>query len=333
MKLSIVVPIYFYNHFVENMLYSLLKQNIHFELIVVGNNMSESEFSNIRNNINQILSEKPIQIIYIYTSKKGANNARMEGYQKSTGEYVFFLDSDDQLANKDVLLDAIQILNKEIPDILSVNLQHALIDEKLNIYPQNIIYDYVKPNQLLTYNDFPEIVTRNYGTNICARFIKRELLEGIHFLDLPYTQDWNVSSKVFSRAKTFYFTSKPSYYWVFRENSISKRKSMTLKTHLDSFNSIIDIVSFYNKEGIRERYKYFINDRIIKYCFSYLGKSTLFDINEGFERSRRFIKEEVIFDRSFFKNKRIVILYMFIMIKPLYRFYLSKKSRLSGGLK
>lgn len=328
MKFSIIVPVYFYDKFVELMFLSLEKQTFkNFEIVVVGNGISSEEFIEIGKSIKDVFSNSIINLKLIHTNLKGANSSRQFGYENSVGEYVFFLDSDDQLSDENVLDEINQLILTNEIDIISVNLQHANLRNN-EVQLNKVVYDFLTKNEILHIDSHKDIILSNYGTNICARFIKRDLLSNILFLKLPYCQDWNVSSKLFLKARIFYFYQKPCYLWVFRENSISKIESMSLEKHLDSFNSIIDILEFYKKNDRNDDYRYFVNDRLVKFCFQYVGRSSYFDINEGFSRSKSLFKKELKFKSSFFKNKRIILMYLMIRFSFLYKLYFKFSAKL-----
>jgi glycosyltransferase involved in cell wall biosynthesis len=295
-----------------------------YELIIVGNSILQENFSKIISSIKIIFNNFDISIKYIYTEKKGANYSRMLGYQNAQGEYVFFMDADDQLVHDQVLCNTSLIIEKYNPDIISSNIQRAQIKDDVLIVTEKV-HNFKNPNKLLIFEKNYKSITRDFSTNICARFIKKDLLIGINFLDLPFYQDWNVSSKVFLKAKTFYFVSEPAYYWLFRANSISKINTMTLNKHLESFNSILDVIQFYKKNIISSKHHYFLNARIIEFCFQYIGRSSIFNIEEGLNRSSLLVKKEIKLNLEFLKNRRMILLFLFIKVQPLMRLYLKFK--------
>lgn len=325
MKISVIIPIYQFSDFELQMFKSIKNQKFDdYELIIVGNSILHEDFSKIISSIKIIFNNFDISIKYLYTEKKGANYSRMLGYQNAQGEYVFFMDADDQLVHDQVLKNASLIIEKCHPDIISTNIQRAHIVANKLIVTESVS-NFINPNKLLNFEDNYKSITKDFNTNICARFINKDLLKDIVFLELPFYQDWNVSSKVFLKAKTFYFINEPAYFWLFRADSISKIKSMTLNMHLESFNSILDVIQFYKNNNISSKQYYFLNARIIEFCFQYIGRSSIFDIEEGFNRSNLLIKNEIKLNLQFLKNRRMILLFLFIKVQPLMRLYLKIK--------
>lgn len=330
MKISIIIPLYFYNEFVENMFLSIKKQKSNdYELIVVGNSISIEDFEDFKSKITTIFFNANIDINYVFTELIGANSARRLGFEQSKGEYVFFIDSDDQFVHECVLSNLIDIINRYDTDIVSVNLQHALFKEN-NLQAQNVIYSFINSDtNMLISNEFEkEIIIKNYGTNICARLIKRNLLNDIVFLDVPYAQDWNISSKLFKNAESFYFVSEPYYYWVFRENSTSRVSSMTLEKHRKAFNSIVDITEYYKSTDSKNEYQYFLYDRIINFCFQYVLRCSFIDIDEGMRTANKFVKSNIQFNKTLYKNKKVLLMYVFLKFKFLMKLYIFYKPKL-----
>jgi len=325
MHISIIVPLYLFSDFEIRMFDSIKSQKCQdYELIIVGNSISIEKYDEIISKIKIIFNNSDILIKYLYTEKKGANYSRMLGCQNAQGEYVFFMDADDQLVHDLVFEEVGKIIEKFHPDIISSNIQRAhIIDNKL--IATEISYNFTNSNKLLHLSSNFNCIIKNYGTNIVARFIRRELFNGVNFLDLPFYQDFNVSSKIFLKAKTFYFINEPTYFWLFRADSISQINSMTIQKHLESFNSILDVIQFYRKNKTSLEYNYFINYKIIEFCFQYVGRSSIFDINEGLSRSNLLLENELELNLQFLNNKRILLLYLFIKIRPIMRIYLKLK--------
>src|SRR5690606_15992742 len=101
MMISIVVPVYFYNEFVINMFRSVFQQTYaDFELVIVVNGVTLSEYQSISDSILSLPYVCDHNIKIIYTPIGAANNARKLGLSVCSGEFVMFIDSDDQLVKE-----------------------------------------------------------------------------------------------------------------------------------------------------------------------------------------------------------------------------------------
>jgi glycosyltransferase involved in cell wall biosynthesis len=93
-RVSVIIITYNYGRFISHTLESVLSQNISdMEIIVVDDGSTD--------NTSQILEKYYPRITYIYQANAGQSAARNTGLRACTGEFIQFLDSDDILeANK-----------------------------------------------------------------------------------------------------------------------------------------------------------------------------------------------------------------------------------------
>lgn len=93
---SIIIPNYNGAKFVCETIDSVLKQTYkNFEIIIVDDGSSDSSPQIIRNYIDK---DNRIKLYHRNTKNKGASVCRNIGIEKSTGDYIIFLDSDDILS-------------------------------------------------------------------------------------------------------------------------------------------------------------------------------------------------------------------------------------------
>ena len=91
MKVSIIVPIYNVEKYLNNCLNSIVNQTYpNLEIILVNDGSTDSSLEII-----QEYSKKYKNIICINIDNHGQGYARNVGLKKATGEYVMFIDSDD----------------------------------------------------------------------------------------------------------------------------------------------------------------------------------------------------------------------------------------------
>ena len=101
--ISVIVPIYNSEKFIEETLINIKKQNYpSLEIIVVDDGSSDKSAEIIK-------IQKDIH--YYYQENKGPSSARNLGLKNSNGEYIIFLDSDDYWEDNSLLLLANQLNN------------------------------------------------------------------------------------------------------------------------------------------------------------------------------------------------------------------------------
>lgn len=90
-KISVIVPVYKCEAFLEEMLGSLIKQTLREIEIILVDDGSPDKSGEICDKV----AKKDNRIIVIHQKNQGAGIARNAGLEKATGEYIGFCDSDD----------------------------------------------------------------------------------------------------------------------------------------------------------------------------------------------------------------------------------------------
>lgn len=97
MKVSIIIPIYNVAAFIERCLLSVLNQTWQDIEIILVNDCTPDNSMNIVATILEGYSRASMVKIVSHQSNKGLSAARNTGIREATGDYVYFLDSDDYL--------------------------------------------------------------------------------------------------------------------------------------------------------------------------------------------------------------------------------------------
>ena len=96
-KVSVIVPVYNVEKYVEKCLQSLVNQTLdNIEIIVVNDGSTDNSKQIIQAFIKENLDTN---IIYLEKENGGLSDARNYGMNYATGEYIAFLDSDDYVKN------------------------------------------------------------------------------------------------------------------------------------------------------------------------------------------------------------------------------------------
>lgn len=103
-KLSIIIPAYNVKSYIEQCLRSILSsKSDKFECIIVNDGSTDETLSVL----SKFISDN--RVIIFNQENKGVSSARNHGLSKSSGEYIWFFDSDDYIVGSiDVILDEIQ---------------------------------------------------------------------------------------------------------------------------------------------------------------------------------------------------------------------------------
>lgn len=145
---SVIIPVYNAEKTVGNILKKLITQNYHnIEIIAVNDGSIDNSWK-----ILQTFAKKDKRIIVINQTNAGASAARNAGIKKATGEYVTFIDSDDDISNELILELANQAQDKSdfIMCGMSIN-GKKIVAPDIYIENKNLIAQYTL-RSLLTKN-------------------------------------------------------------------------------------------------------------------------------------------------------------------------------------
>ena len=131
---SVVTPNYNYEGFIAETIHSVLRQDYpNIEYIVVDDGSTDNSIKII----NKILDENPGSFQLIQQENSGQSSALNNGFEKSKGEILCWLNSDDLLEPSAISI-AVDYLNRH-PDIDMVFGERIDIDKKGNIINKPIV--------------------------------------------------------------------------------------------------------------------------------------------------------------------------------------------------
>src|SRR5690625_5141557 len=96
-RVSVVIPVYNTKEFIEDCIKSVLGQTYNDIEILLINDGSEQESEQFLEKISN--QDERIQL-YHFRQRRGVGAARNLGVEKASGEYIYFLDSDDYIPEK-----------------------------------------------------------------------------------------------------------------------------------------------------------------------------------------------------------------------------------------
>lgn len=216
MKFSIVVPIYNVDKYLYRCLSSIVAQTYRDYQVIMINDGSTDQSVKIAKQFTQI--DK--RFVLYSTENQGLAAARNEAFKYLDGEYVVFIDSDDQITS-----DYLEIINEAVisADVDLVHISHS----KVTKLTKNVgesgslkVEDVMNGEQALVQLMDGELYPTAWST-----VVKRELIQKykIRFSDGRLFEDENFEGKVYTRAKkvkVLETTRGPYIYLVNRSDSI-----------------------------------------------------------------------------------------------------------------
>lgn len=232
-KVSIIVPVYNVEKYIRKCLESLVNQTLKDIEVIVVNDGSPDNSQSI---IDEYVKKYP-HIIKSYAKENGGQgSARNYGYQKATGEYIGFVDSDDYVS-----LDMYEKLyNKAILNKSDIVIcKYTVIDENNNSKEYQYLFN-------KTNNDKIDYLFNNTG--VCNKIYKRNLLKKFEFRSKVWYEDIDFIIKILLKAKKINSIEDELYYYLVREGSTMNNNN--IKKNLDilaAFDSILNYI-LENKE-------------------------------------------------------------------------------------
>lgn len=203
-KISVVIPIYNVEKYIEDTIKSIINQTIGFEnieliLINDGSPYNEEEICLKYKN-------KYDNIKYIKKENGGVSSARNEGIKLATGEYINFIDSDDKF-EKDAFRKGCEMLDNH-PEIDVVGFRQKFFEAAHGYHITDFRFD--AGDRIIDITKEHELLQ----LSAAASLIRREAIKDITFDEkLKYSEDAKFMTEVlFKRKKMKYGVIASSNY-------------------------------------------------------------------------------------------------------------------------
>lgn len=227
MKLSIIVPVYNVEAFLNKCVDSLLDQDLSredYEIVLVDDGSTDSSGA-----LCDTLAAEHGNIRVIHQRNRGLSGARNAGIASAAGAYVQFVDSDDYL-EPNVLGGLLRQLEDDRLDILRFNYQN--VNEAGEVFEPN---KYAKP-----FVDFSEDVCDGvtflnerlgYACYACQFMVRTSLLkqDGNGFKEGIYYEDVEWTPRILLQSGRAASTGKIVYNYLFRTGSIARNTNIEKK--------------------------------------------------------------------------------------------------------
>lgn len=252
-KISVLVPAYNSEAFIGGCIDSILNQTYsNYELIIVNDASTDSTLKVIESTIDNFKSQKhKIKIINLRFNQ-GVSVARNIALQNSTGEYVLFIDSDDQLSNRDSIRKLSEQLKIEKLDIVLGS-----------FYFKSIINSKRSGFNFVTKSDYIEdLIIGRCPCSVCGKLIRKNLFfeNNLQMMNgLNFAEDFVISLQLAYVAKKIMYIKDVVYTYKRRLcNSLSCVDGLTIYysyTRLNNYllDYFIDEPSIQNLLKIRTK--------------------------------------------------------------------------------
>ena len=310
-KVSIILPIYNMEQYIERCLNTLINQTYkNIEIVLINDGSLDSSLK-----ICNLYKKNDKRIIVVDKENGGVSSARNTGLKTATGDYIMFVDPDDWIDINTVEL----CVNKfnEITDLDVVvfpyikefgvsSVKVTFFDnEKLLIgkeLEEEIYYRFFGlKDELMITPEKNDQISPPWG-----KLIKKEIINNLEFVDINDigAEDTWFNIHLFSNVRKVYYTNSVFYHYN-KENSLSITKSYNEKL-LDRRKKLYKSLKNYVKENELSNYYYLlIKNRITFEIFVIslnIVNSNLSFFNK-YKKIKTILKDELYINT--FKNLRI----------------------------
>lgn len=240
-KISVIVPVYNVEKYLEKCLKSLVNQTLDDIEVLVINDGSPDNSQKI---IDNFVKKYPNKVRSFITENGGQGSARNFGINKAKGEYIMYVDSDDYV-EASMALTMYNKAKEEDSDIVVCG--NYVVDEDYKIIKTESCYAYSDKDNALLNILFGKMAVWN-------KIYKKELIldKKIEFRSRVWYEDVDFTMKAFFNAKKISFVDEAFYDYLLREGSTMNNNNLERNLELNlSFDALI---SYCKENNIYDKY-------------------------------------------------------------------------------
>lgn len=224
-KVSVIIPVYNSENYLEKCLSSILTQTLtDIEIILIDDGSTDSSLEIIKQ-----YSKKYNNVKYKTKENEGQAVARNIGIEMATGEFISFVDSDDYIES--TMLEKLYTkAQKEDSDIVICDYIEQYSNKKILRKSLYVDSDNLKKRYILCV------------AGPCSKIIKTEIFKqnNIRFLENNIYEDLAIIPSLALYTNKICYCEEALYYYVIRENSTMQQIKYNPK--LESIFNVIEYV-------------------------------------------------------------------------------------------
>lgn len=302
MKISIVIPIYNVSAYVESCLESVRKQSYKdLEIILVDDCGTDNSMDVIREYL-RVHNLVEVRIIH-HTSNLGLSAARNTGLEAATGDYVYFLDSDDELMDG-CLSEMVASLNNQRYDFVIGNYEVSGSDKE---YPALTLPEGAILGNKEIMHSYAEGRWYMMAWNkLCRRDFL--LSNDLYFEEGVLHEDVIWSFKLSCKANSMFVVQKPTYKYNIRTASIMTGTSIERDViqYMKAFEAMTKFLADEGRQTAKDEYA-ILEGRKSTLLFSLLQRNEIDLYNKCYPYLH---KMSLISPWTAFKGKTIGVKYL-----------------------
>lgn len=287
--ISIVVPVYNVEKYIEKCVLSILNQTYEkFELLIVDDGSKDSS-----GEICDKLAENDVRIKVIHQENKGLSGARNTAIDIAKGKYITFIDSDDYI-EKDYL-EYLYMLCKKYNTKISICAQSVVTNKG-----KKIEYTDKKSEKKMDKVECIKnmLLEDGYSVSACAKLYSLDLFEDIRYPIGRLCEDNGTTYKLIDKVEYISYGSESKYLYLKRNDSIMggqfNIKKYDLITLTDEMCEYLKSKN-YNIDEVLEKRKMYARFSVLR--------QIVFATNRNIEVEDKIIKELLENEKNIMNNK------------------------------
>ena len=245
-KLTIIIPIYNVEAYVGRCIESCLKQDLEreeYELLIINDGSLDGSMDVVRQHAQQYDNIRIIE-----QKNAGPSVARNHGIQDARGEYLWFIDSDDDIS-ENVLKTLVDAATNQNLDVLCFDInvfEHGCLTFT---HPKQS----EKNQQLYTGIEFISEV--GMPPSGCVALYKKDFLieNSLSFINGISHEDYEFTPRAYCLAKRIAYVNVPAYnYWVREGSRQTSTKSAVIAKKAKDWLVICDSLYQFTKKHLDE---------------------------------------------------------------------------------
>ncbi len=221
-KISVIIPVYNAENYIENCIERLESQTYkNFEIVAINDASSDNSLGLL----NKLCKKYKNLVIINLKKNSGAYFARQEGIKNATGDYIMFVDSDDYISDY-TMEKLVKFINNEHVDIVRFRYQ---------TYPKTIYSSEIfSENQKIITEDekgiiYDLLLSSKKLNNLSTMIAKKQLFDNSRLDErISLAEDYLQCCYVYTNAKKILFINDIFYFYYMNENSTTHSKDLNI---------------------------------------------------------------------------------------------------------
>lgn len=291
--ISIVIPMYNVENYIERCLYSVLSQKYqNFEVVLIDDGSTD----NTMEIVETFFSNHTISHQIINQKNQGVSTARNKGIDVANGEYICFLDSDDMI-RIDFLSKMYEQIIKNNSDVVICEYRE-IHDNEISSMIEPLISDEIHNARVITnIIALKGFLYRRINTGVWSILIKMNILRkyNIRFKEgYRYSEDVHFIYRIFNKASAITILKEQLYLYRIRPTSVMGKVDAS---RLDGLELMNDLEGYFLREN-PEFSRIFIKFGVARWVWA-----TVWQLAKATPSSRDFIEYNSILNvKQYFKK-------------------------------